>query len=131
MSKHHSINFNIDSNWYCVWSMYPCFENGDIINIIKPKTSTIFAGMGSLYQHVVFAHNGRFENSGTNVQTHTNQQSKCQTASGMSGISGSCTASSSNTITQGGGVVQSPPQPSFSIYAHFASNSFNVNSDSY
>jgi hypothetical protein len=42
-----------------------------------------------------------FENSYINVQTDTNQGQACETASGTSPISGSCTASSSNTISQG------------------------------
>jgi hypothetical protein len=50
-----------------------------------------------------------FENSGINVQTDTNQGQACETASGTSPISGSCTASSTDTISQRGGIVQSPP----------------------
>jgi hypothetical protein len=51
-----------------------------------------------------------FENGGVIVQTDTNQGQACETASGTSPISDSCTASSSDTISQGGGVVQSHPQ---------------------
>ena len=42
-----------------------------------------------------------FQNSGINVSTDTNQGQACETASGTSPISGSCNASSSNTISQG------------------------------
>jgi hypothetical protein len=51
------------------------------------------------------------ENSHINVETDTNQGQACETAGGTSPISGSCTASSTDTISQRGGVVQSPPSP--------------------
>jgi hypothetical protein len=44
-------------------------------------------------------------NHGINVQTDTNQKQECNTDSGSSSISDSCTASSSNTITQSGGTT--------------------------
>jgi hypothetical protein len=47
-----------------------------------------------------------FENSHINVQTDTGQRQACETAASTSPISDSCTASSTDTITQG--VVQSP-----------------------
>jgi hypothetical protein len=50
-----------------------------------------------------------FENSHINVQTDTNQGQACETAGGASPISGSCSTSSSNTISQG--AVPSPPSP--------------------
>jgi hypothetical protein len=50
-----------------------------------------------------------FENSHINVQTDTNQRQDCETASGTSPISDSCTASSSNVISQG--TPPAPPSP--------------------
>ena len=44
-------------------------------------------------------------NTGVNVQTETNQPQNCQTVGGNSGISGSCTASSTNTVAQSGGIL--------------------------
>jgi hypothetical protein len=43
-------------------------------------------------------------NTGVNVQTSTNQEQKCDTAGGSSGISGSCTASSTDNVMQSGGI---------------------------
>ena len=45
-------------------------------------------------------------NTGVNVQTETNQPQNCQTVGGNSGISGSCTASSIDTVTQSGGILK-------------------------
>jgi hypothetical protein len=42
-----------------------------------------------------------FENSHINVQTDTGQRQDCETAGSASPISGSCTASSTDTISQG------------------------------
>ena len=39
-----------------------------------------------------------FNNTGVNVQTSTNQEQKCDTAGGSSGISGSCTATPLTTL---------------------------------
>lgn len=47
-----------------------------------------------------------FENGHINVQTDTGQGQGCETTGGTSPISGSCTASSTDTITQG-----TPPSP--------------------
>jgi len=46
------------------------------------------------------------DNQGVNVQTDTNQKQDCLTAGGSSGISGSCTASSTDTVTQSGGILK-------------------------
>jgi hypothetical protein len=45
-------------------------------------------------------------NTGVNVPTDTNQKQNCETAGAMSGISTSCTASSSDTVTQSGGILK-------------------------
>jgi hypothetical protein len=45
-------------------------------------------------------------NTGVNVQTDTNQKQNCETAGGMSTLSGSCIASSGDTVTQSGGILK-------------------------
>jgi hypothetical protein len=45
-------------------------------------------------------------NTGVNVPTDTNQKQNCETAGGTSPVSGSCTATSSDSITQSGGVLK-------------------------
>jgi hypothetical protein len=65
--------------------------------------------------HIVFAHENmsvtkNVDNTGINVQTHTNQKQDCQTAGGMSPIGSffyfggsSCNAGSTDRINQTGG----------------------------
>jgi hypothetical protein len=45
-------------------------------------------------------------NTGVNVQTETSQPQTCQTVGGTSGITGSCTAASTDTVTQSGGILK-------------------------
>jgi hypothetical protein len=45
-------------------------------------------------------------NTGVNVPTDTNQKQNCVTAGGTSAISTSCTASSTDTVTQSGGILK-------------------------
>jgi hypothetical protein len=45
-------------------------------------------------------------NTGVNVPTDTAQKQNCETAGGGSTMTGSCTASSTDTITQSGGVLK-------------------------
>jgi hypothetical protein len=45
-------------------------------------------------------------NKGVNVQTYTNQKQDCQTAGETSPISNSCTATSTDTVTQSGGILK-------------------------
>ena len=45
-------------------------------------------------------------NTGVNVPTDTNQKQDCLTAGGASTISGSCIGTSTDTITQSGGVLK-------------------------
>ena len=45
-------------------------------------------------------------NTGVNVPTDTDQKQQCDTAGGTSPMSTSCTATSSDTITQSGGVLK-------------------------
>src|SRR6266536_1316662 len=59
---------------------------------------TIAVGSGN----IAFAFKG---NNGISVPTDTKQKQECQTAGGTSLITGSCTALSTNTITQTGGIL--------------------------
>jgi hypothetical protein len=59
---------------------------------------TVAVGSGN----IVFAGKG---NDGISVPTDTQQKQECQTAGGASLITGSCTALSTNTITQSGGLL--------------------------
>jgi hypothetical protein len=45
-------------------------------------------------------------NTGVNVQTDTDQKQQCATAGGTSGIDRSCTAGSTDIITQSGGILK-------------------------
>jgi hypothetical protein len=54
--------------------------------------------------HMALAHN--VTNTGINVPTDTQQKQECETAGGTSPVAGSCTASSTNTITSTGGVLK-------------------------
>jgi hypothetical protein len=68
-------------------------------------TSTAALGTG----HVALADSGNktkvFKNSGISVPTPTKQHQECETAGGTSPITGACIATSTNTITQSGGVL--------------------------
>jgi hypothetical protein len=45
-------------------------------------------------------------NTGINVQTDTHQKQDCQTVGGSSGITNSCQAFSTDTVTQSGGILK-------------------------
>ncbi|MGA9150013.1 MAG: hypothetical protein WBZ36_05495 [Candidatus Nitrosopolaris sp.] len=63
--------------------------------------------MGSV--HNAFANKTitmRVNNTGVNVPTHTNQKQECQTVGGTSGITNSCQTTSTDTVTQSGGMLQ-------------------------
>jgi hypothetical protein len=62
-------------------------------------TSTVAIGT----QHMALA--GNVTNTGINLPTDTQQKQECETASGNSPISNSCTGASTDTITQSGGTV--------------------------
>jgi hypothetical protein len=49
---------------------------------------------------------GNVNNTGINVPTDTQQKQECETAGGTSPITGSCTATSTDTIDQSGGIVK-------------------------
>jgi hypothetical protein len=68
-------------------------------------TSTAAVGTG----HIALADNDNktkvFKNDGISIPTDTRQKQECQTAGAASLITGSCTAVSTNTVTNGGGVM--------------------------
>ena len=49
---------------------------------------------------------GNVNNTGINVPTDTQQKQECETAGGNSGVSNSCTAASTDTVTQSGGIMK-------------------------
>jgi flagellar basal body-associated protein FliL len=67
--------------------------------------STAAVGTG----HIALADNGNktkgFENNGIKIPTDTKQKQECQTAGGVSPVTASCTALSTNVITNAGGVL--------------------------
>jgi hypothetical protein len=48
----------------------------------------------------------RVNNTGINLSTDTDQKQNCETAGGSSGITDSCHAASSDTITESGGILK-------------------------
>ncbi len=64
--------------------------------------STVTIGSG----HIALADTitKHFNNTGINVQTNTDQKQYCDTAGGTSPIAGSCTPTSTDTVTQSGGI---------------------------
>ena len=70
-----------------------------VFSIIAIVGAVLLAGGGSVLAVT--------SNTGINVQTDINQNQDCKTAGGGttgSPISSSCTASSTNTVTQSGGI---------------------------
>ena len=67
--------------------------------------STAAVGTG----HMALADSGNktkvFKNSGISIPSDAKQQQECQTAGGTSPISLSCTAASTNTVSNTGGVM--------------------------
>jgi hypothetical protein len=49
---------------------------------------------------------GNVTNTGINVPTDTQQKQECETAGGTSPITSSCTAASTDTVTQSGGIMK-------------------------
>ncbi|HYA83685.1 MAG TPA: hypothetical protein VEH06_09600 [Candidatus Bathyarchaeia archaeon] len=91
-----------------------CIQNHKTLFVIVAISAIAVVLTGSL--HMAFAQFHRpppgnsitktLDNQGVNVQTDTNQKQDCLTAGGSSGISGSCTASSTDTVTQSGGILK-------------------------
>ena len=84
------------------------------------KTTTVLVALAALSailvagsvaaasDHFAFAHKkGKksFENSGIAVPTITAQEQECTAPGGTSPITGACIATSTNTVTESGGVV--------------------------
>jgi|SRR5438105_3930121 Na+-translocating ferredoxin:NAD+ oxidoreductase RnfG subunit len=68
-------------------------------------TGTAAVGTG----HIALADNGNntkaFKNAGISLPTDTKQKQECQTAGAASLVTGSCTALSTNAVTNQGGVL--------------------------
>ena len=65
--------------------------------------STITSGRIALAQETVTKD---LNNTGINVQTSTSQKQGCDTSGGSSPIGMSCTANSTHTVTQSGGILK-------------------------
>jgi hypothetical protein len=65
-------------------------------SIIAIAAAVLLAGSGSVL--------AVGSNTGINVQTDINQKQECDTAVGTSAITNSCHATSTNTVTQSGGI---------------------------
>jgi hypothetical protein len=84
------------------------------------KTTTVLVAIAALSailvagsvaassNHSAFAHKKGLKNSGIAVPIITAQSPECKTAGGTSAISLSCTAVSTSTATQSGGVMGGP-----------------------
>ena len=67
-----------------------------VFSIIAIAAAVLLAGSGSVLAVT--------SNTGINVQTDIDQKQECNTAGGTSPITNSCHATSTNTVTQSGGV---------------------------
>ncbi len=81
-------------------------RNSSTCRCISGKYVTIGSGRIALAVHDNDTIVSHFNNTGVNVQTDTNQKQECKTAGGASGITGSCTAASTDTVTQSGGILK-------------------------
>jgi hypothetical protein len=77
-----------------------------LAGVLVVSTSAIGSGRIALAAHDNDTKVSHFNNTGVNVQTDTNQKQECKTAGGASGITGSCTAASTDTVTQSGGILK-------------------------
>jgi uncharacterized membrane protein len=81
------------------------------------KTTTVLVALAALSailvagsvaaasDHFAFAHKKGVKNSGIAIPVITAQQQECETAGGTSPVTGSCIATSTNTVTESGGIV--------------------------
>ena len=77
-----------------------------VLVAIAALSAILVAGsVAAASDHVAFAKKKGFKNSGIAVPTITAQLQKCTTAGGTSPITGACIATSTNTVTESGGVV--------------------------
>ena len=80
-----------------------------VLVAIAALSAILVAGsVAAASDHFAFAHKkGKksFENSGIAIPVITAQQQECQTAGGTSPVDGSCLATSTNTVTESGGIV--------------------------
>jgi hypothetical protein len=73
-----------------------------LAGVLVVSTSAIGSGHIALADTIT----KRVNNTGINVPTDTDQKQDCETAGGTSPITGSCHATSSDTITQSGGILK-------------------------
>ncbi len=74
-----------------------------IATVLVVSTITIGSIHSALANKTITIH---VNNTGVNLPTDTNQKQDCQTVGGSSGISGSCHATSTVTVTASGGMLQ-------------------------
>ncbi len=73
-----------------------------LAGVLVVSTSAIGSGHIALADTIT----KNVNNTGVNVPTDTDQKQYCTTAGGTSPVTGSCTASSTDTITQSGGILK-------------------------
>jgi hypothetical protein len=67
--------------------------------------STIAVGNGRMALAAETTITKNVNNTGVNVQTDTNQKQDCLTAGGTSGLANSCQGTSTDVVTQSGGIL--------------------------
>jgi hypothetical protein len=77
-----------------------------LAGMLAVSTVAIGSVHKALAETVTITKDLRVNNTGVNVPTNTDQKQNCETAGANSGIGGSCTASSTDTITQSGGILK-------------------------
>jgi hypothetical protein len=90
-----------------------------VLVAIAALSAILVAGsVAAASDHSAFAHKKvvnkkaakkAFVNTGILVPVITAQQQECETAGGTSAVTGSCTATSTNTVDQSGGIVRETP----------------------
>jgi len=73
-----------------------------IFPIVVPDSSV---GFPHLLESETSTITKNVNNTGVNVQTDTNQKQDCLTAGGTSGLANSCQGTSTDTVTQSGGIL--------------------------
>jgi flagellar basal body-associated protein FliL len=79
-----------------------------IVVAIAALAAVLVAGAAAVGSgHMALANSGNKtkENDGISIPTKTHQKQECQTAGATSPITASCTAVSTNTVNQSGGVL--------------------------
>jgi hypothetical protein len=86
-----------------------------VLVAIAALSAILVAGsVAAASDHFAFAHKKNaaakksLVNNGIAVPVITAQQQECETAGGTSAVTGSCTATSTNTVTESGGILGGP-----------------------